>query len=162
MNFGDESADAITIVGNVPWQLGPPVEFINVYYKETTGCRLHNRAILMDLDLGTVDSVRAGPLGQLFRPNYIVFGHTLADNKFAKDTTPRVPSSSFLSSMWLGRKREGFDSLQGFQLYHSVEVCDTVAEPHNAILSVHQLVENADESISWTTRGLPSQCKYKQ
>lgn len=34
------------------------------------------RAILMDLEPGTMDSVRAGPFGQLFRPDNFVFGQT--------------------------------------------------------------------------------------
>ena len=31
----------------------------------------------MDLEPGTMDSVRAGPFGQLFRPDNFVFGQTL-------------------------------------------------------------------------------------
>lgn len=32
------------------------------------------RAVLIDLEPGTMDSVRAGPYGQLFRPDNFVFG----------------------------------------------------------------------------------------
>jgi hypothetical protein len=32
------------------------------------------RAILVDLEPGTMDSIRGGPLGQLFRPDNFVFG----------------------------------------------------------------------------------------
>ena len=32
------------------------------------------RACLVDLEPGTMDSVRAGPFGQLFRPDNFVFG----------------------------------------------------------------------------------------
>ncbi|KAH9366485.1 hypothetical protein HPB48_015279 [Haemaphysalis longicornis] len=32
------------------------------------------RAILLDLEPGTMDSVRSGPFGQLFRPDNFVFG----------------------------------------------------------------------------------------
>jgi len=45
------------------------LERINVYYNEATGGRYVPRAILMDLEPGTMDSVRAGPFGQLFRPD---------------------------------------------------------------------------------------------
>ena len=38
----------------------------------------------MDFDLETMDSVRVGPFGQVFRPDHIVFGHTGAGNKLAK------------------------------------------------------------------------------
>merc|ERR1712078_201982 len=41
-------------------------------------------AILMDLEPGTMDSVRAGPFGQLFRPDNFVFGQTGAGNNWAK------------------------------------------------------------------------------
>jgi hypothetical protein len=44
------------------------LERINVYFNEATGGRYVPRAILMDLEPGTMDSVRAGPYGQLFRP----------------------------------------------------------------------------------------------
>ena len=39
------------------------LERINVYYNEATGGRYVPRAILMDLEPGTMDSVRAGPFG---------------------------------------------------------------------------------------------------
>ena len=35
---------------------------------------------------GTMDSVRAGPFGQLFRPDNFVFGQTGAGNNWAKET----------------------------------------------------------------------------
>ena len=40
------------------------------------GGRYVPRAVLMDLEPGTMDSVRAGPFGQLFRPDNFVFGQT--------------------------------------------------------------------------------------
>jgi hypothetical protein len=36
----------------------------------------------MDLEPGTMDSVRAGPFGQLFRPDNFVFGQTGAGEFF--------------------------------------------------------------------------------
>ena len=36
----------------------------------------------MDLEPGTMDSVRAGPFGQLFRPDNFVFGQTGENNEF--------------------------------------------------------------------------------
>ena len=50
------------------------LERINVYYNEATGGRYVPRAILMDLEPGTMDSMRAGPYGQIFRPDNFVFG----------------------------------------------------------------------------------------
>jgi len=55
------------------------LERINVYYNEATGGKYVPRAILVDLEPGTMDSVRSGPFGQIFRPDNFVFG-TLCEN----------------------------------------------------------------------------------
>lgn len=52
------------------------LERINVYYNEATGGKYVPRAVLVDLEPGTMDSVRAGPFGQIFRPDNFVFGQT--------------------------------------------------------------------------------------
>lgn len=39
------------------------------------------RAILVDLEPGTMDSVRSGPFGQLFRPDNYVFGQSGAGTR---------------------------------------------------------------------------------
>ena len=49
------------------------LERISVYYNEATGGRYVPRAILMDLEPGTMDSVRAGPFGQLGREQSLSF-----------------------------------------------------------------------------------------
>lgn len=36
------------------------------------------RAVLVDLEPGTMDSVRSGPFGQIFRPDNFVFGELRA------------------------------------------------------------------------------------
>ena len=75
------------------------LERINVYYNEATGTAPRGpltppppprpaltaspcvaggkyvpRAVLVDLEPGTMDSVRSGPFGQIFRPDNFVFG----------------------------------------------------------------------------------------
>uniref|UniRef100_A0A3B3SKZ0 Uncharacterized protein n=1 Tax=Paramormyrops kingsleyae TaxID=1676925 RepID=A0A3B3SKZ0_9TELE len=45
---------------------------ISVYYNEATGGKYVPRAILVDLEPGTMDSVRSGPFGQIFRPDNFV------------------------------------------------------------------------------------------
>jgi tubulin beta len=50
------------------------LERINVYYNEASGGKYVPRAVLVDLEPGTMDSVRAGPFGQLFRPDNFIFG----------------------------------------------------------------------------------------
>lgn len=42
------------------------------------------RAVLVDLEPGTMDSLRSGPLGGLFRPDNFVFGQSGAGNNWAK------------------------------------------------------------------------------
>lgn len=39
-----------------------------------TGGKYVPRAVLVDLEPGTMDSVRSGPFGQVFRPDNFVFG----------------------------------------------------------------------------------------
>lgn len=53
------------------------LERINVYYNEATGGKYVPRAVLVDLEPGTMDSVRSGPFGQIFRPDNFVFGEYL-------------------------------------------------------------------------------------
>jgi len=63
------------------------LERINVYYNEATGGRYVPRAVLLDLEPGTMDTVKiSGPLGQLFRPDNFVFGQSGAGNNWAKST----------------------------------------------------------------------------
>ena len=42
------------------------------------------QAVLVDLEPGTMDSVRSGPFGQIFRPDNFVFGQSGAGNNWAK------------------------------------------------------------------------------
>lgn len=54
------------------------------------------RAILVDLEPGTMDSVRSGPFGQIFRPDNFVFGK----NKLC------LGKAGILNQSWLGRRSE--------------------------------------------------------
>uniref|UniRef100_A0A3P8RQE7 Tubulin/FtsZ GTPase domain-containing protein n=1 Tax=Amphiprion percula TaxID=161767 RepID=A0A3P8RQE7_AMPPE len=54
------------------------LERISVYYNEATGGKYVPRAVLVDLEPGTMDSVRSGPFGQVFRPDNFVFGEQRA------------------------------------------------------------------------------------
>ena len=57
-------------------------ELWNVYYNEVGSNKYVPRAILVDLEPGTMDSdsLRPGPLGSLFRPDNFVFGQSGAGN----------------------------------------------------------------------------------
>ncbi|MFS7917386.1 Tubulin beta-2 chain [Helianthus anomalus] len=60
------------------------LERINVYYNEASCARFVPRAVLMDLEPGTMDSLRSSPYGQIFRPDNFVFGQSGAGNNWAK------------------------------------------------------------------------------
>ena len=60
------------------------LERINVYCNEATDDCYVSYAILMDLEPGTMDSVRAGPFGQPFKSYNFVFGQTGANNSWTK------------------------------------------------------------------------------
>ena len=48
------------------------------------------RAVLVDLEPGTMDSVRSGPFGQIFRPDNFVFGQSGAGNNWAKGIKKKI------------------------------------------------------------------------
>ena len=52
--------------------------------KLTSGGKFVPRAVLVDLEPGTMDSVRSGPYGGIFRPDNFVFGQSGAGNNWAK------------------------------------------------------------------------------
>ena len=146
----------------------------------------------MDLEPGTMDSVRSGPFGQFFRPDNFVFGQSGAGNNWAKGhyTEGAELVESILDV--IRRESENCDCLQGFQLTHSIgggtgsgmgtliigkvreeypdrimktysvvpspKVSEVVVEPYNATLSVHQLVENTDETFCIDNEALYDIC----
>ena len=92
------------------------LERINVYFNEATGGRYVPRAVLMDLEPGTMDSVRAGPFGQLFRPDNFVFGQTGAGNNWAKGHY--TEGAELIDSVLdvVRKEAEGSAHVQGFQI----------------------------------------------
>eukprot|EP00019_Armaparvus_languidus_P003049 CAMPEP_0168589180 /NCGR_PEP_ID=MMETSP0420-20121227/5874_1 /TAXON_ID=498008 /ORGANISM="Pessonella sp." /LENGTH=470 /DNA_ID=CAMNT_0008624709 /DNA_START=46 /DNA_END=1458 /DNA_ORIENTATION=- len=152
---------------------------LNVYFTEANGGKYVPRAVLVDLEPGTMDAIRAGPIGKLFRPNNFVFGQSGAGNNWAKGHYTEGAELVDEVLDVVRKEAEACDALQGFQVSHSLgggtgsgmgtllitkiceefpdrmmctysivpspKVSNTVVEPYNAVLSVHQLVENADE-----------------
>lgn len=96
------------------------LERINVYYNEATGGKYVPRAILVDLEPGTMDSVRSGSFGQIFRPDNFVFGQSGAGNNWAKGHY--TEGAELVDSVLdvVRKEAEGCDCLQGFQLTHSL------------------------------------------
>ncbi|KAF8317422.1 tubulin nucleotide-binding domain-like protein [Clavulina sp. PMI_390] len=137
---------------------------IGVYYNNTGAGKYVLRAVLVDLEPSTMDLLRSGPLGGLFRPN------NLSSGKVVLITTGRravhyTEGAELVDQVLdvVRKEAEGCDCLQGFQITHSLGVIredfpdrmmcpysvvsDTVVEPYNATLSMHQLVENSDETF---------------
>ncbi|KAF4455974.1 Tubulin beta chain [Fusarium albosuccineum] len=168
------------------------LERMSVYFNEASGNKYVPRAVLVDLEPGTMDAVRAGPFGQLFRPDNFVFGQSGAGNNWAKGHYTEGAELVDQVLDVVRREAEGCDCLQGFQITHSLgggtgagmgtlliskireefpdrmmatfsvvpspKVSDTVVEPYNATLSVHQLVENSDETFCIDNEALYDIC----
>ncbi|XP_078282476.1 tubulin beta-4 chain-like isoform X4 [Rhinoraja longicauda] len=164
------------------------LERINVYFNEATGGKFVPRAILVDLEPSTMDSVRSGPFGQIFRPDNFVFGHSGASNNWAKGHYTEGAELADSIMDVVRKEAEGCDCLQGFQLTHSLgggsgagmgtlilnkireeypdrmmlsfsiipspKVSDVVVEPYNATLSIHQLIEDTDETFIGNTTAI--------
>ncbi|GFY77492.1 tubulin beta chain [Trichonephila inaurata madagascariensis] len=132
------------------------LERINVYYNEATGGKYVPRAILLDLEPGTMDSVRSGPFGQLFRPDNFIFGvlHNGAIHTEGAELVDTVLDVVRKEAKKLRQK--GFSASP--LLEEGGPVSDTVVEPYNATLSVHQLVENTDETYCIDNEALYDIC----
>ncbi|KAN0011760.1 hypothetical protein ACTFIU_007327 [Dictyostelium citrinum] len=168
------------------------LERINVYYNEARDGKYVPRSVLVDLEPGTVDTIKASPYGKLFRPDNFIHGQSGAGNNWAKGHyTEGVELVESVLDV-VRRETEGCDCLQGFQVTHSIgggtgsglgtlliskireefpdrmmctfsvvpspKVSLTVVEPYNATLSVHQLVENADEVMCIDNEALHDIC----
>lgn len=166
---------------------------IGVYYNEASSENKYvPRAVLVDLEPGTMDSVRSGPFGQIFRPDNYVFGQSGAGNNWAKGHYTEGAELVDAVLDIVRKEAEGCDCLQGFQLTHSLgggtgsgmgtllvskireeypdrimttfsvvpspKVSDTVVEPYNATLSIHQLVENTDSTFCIDNEALYDIC----
>ncbi|XP_022841485.1 tubulin beta-2 chain-like [Olea europaea var. sylvestris] len=102
--------------GNSDLQL----ERVNVYYNEASCGRYVPRAVLMDLEPGTMDSIKTGPYGQIFRPDNFVFGQSGAGNNWAKGHY--TEGAELIDSVLdvVRKETENCDCLQGFQVCHSL------------------------------------------
>ncbi|XP_048579207.1 tubulin beta chain isoform X2 [Nematostella vectensis] len=165
---------------------------IDVYFHEGNGGRYVPRSILVDLEPGTMDAVRGGPLGNMFRPDNFVNSQSGAANNWAKghysegaelidnifdvlrkeaencDCMQGVQliqalgggTGSGLGTLILSKIREEYPDriLSAFSVVPSPKVSETVVEPYNATLSVHQLVEVVDEDFMFDNEALYDIC----
>merc|ERR1711906_40337 len=165
---------------------------VNVYFHEGQSGRYVPRAVLTDLEPGTMDAIRSGAMGGTFRPDNYVFGQSGAGNNWAKGHYTEGAELVDAIMDATRKEAEACDMLQGFQITHSMgggtgsgmgtllvskireefpdrimttysvvpspKVSDTVVEPYNATLSIHQLVENADQCFALDNEALYDIC----
>ncbi|KAL1461012.1 hypothetical protein WDU94_012945 [Cyamophila willieti] len=95
------------------------LERIQVYYNEARGGYIP-RSILVDLEPGTMDAVKSGPFGKLFRPDNFLHGQSGAANNWAKGHY--TEGAELVDSVMdvLRREVENCDCMQGFQITHSL------------------------------------------
>ncbi|KAF1796686.1 beta-tubulin, partial [Mucor lusitanicus] len=168
------------------------LERINVFYNEGSEGKYVPRAVLVDLEPATMDSIRSSPYGKIYRPDNFVNAQSGAGNSWAKGYY--TEGAELVENIMdvVRKEAEGTDCLQGFQLAHSLgggtgsglgslllskireeypdrilstysvlpspKVSDTVVEPYNAVLSVHQLVENCDATFCIDNEALYDIC----
>lgn len=106
--------------GNYQGDSDLQLERINVFYNEGLKAKYVPRAVLVDLEPGTIDSLRSGVYGQLYRPDNSVFGVSGAGNNWAKGYY--TEGAAILESVLdvVRKEAEGCDCLQGFQVIHSL------------------------------------------
>jgi tubulin beta len=165
---------------------------IDVFFSEASNKKFVPRAVAVDLEPQTIDNIRSGPLGGIYRPDNLLSGESGAGNNWAKGFY--TEGAEIMESVMdaIRREAEQSDSLQGFQVAHSLGggtgsglgtllltrireeysdrmlstysvlpspiVSDTVTEPYNAVLALHQLVENADATYCLDNEALYNIC----
>ncbi|KAG1736519.1 beta-tubulin 2 [Suillus lakei] len=135
------------------------------------------RSVQVDLESGVCNRLRSGPLGQLFRPDTYFTSDSGAGNNWAKGWAELIDgildivrrqseatealqgfqiihslgggTGAGLGSLLLSKLREEYPDrmLSTFSILPAPNVSETVVEPYNSLLSVHQLVDNCDLTI---------------
>ena len=104
-------------VGNDPLELSK----INVFFEDSNQeGKYVPRSVNIDLEPGTIDHLRTGSLGHLFRPDNYVHGASGAGNNFAKGFY--TEGAELLDAVLevARHETERADMFQGFQLIHSL------------------------------------------
>jgi len=91
----------------------------NVYLREA-GDRWVPRACLVDLEPGTVDVIKASPVGTLFKPDNFVFGASGAGNNWAKGHYTEGAELIEEALDVLRKEVENCECPQGFQICQSL------------------------------------------
>lgn len=168
------------------------LERTNVFFNQGSSGRFVPRAILADLEPGTMDTIKSSAIGNMFRPDNFIAGSTGAGNNWAKGHY--TEGAELLDNVLdvVRKETENCECMQGFQVTHSLgggtgagmgtlligrireeypdrlistysvipspKVSDTVVEPYNATLSIHQLTEHADQCYALDNEALYDIC----
>jgi len=89
-------------------------------YMRSAGERYVPRACLIDLEPGTVDVIKASPVGTLFKPDNFVFGASGAGNNWAKGHYTEGAELIEEALDVIRKEVENCDCPQGFQICHSL------------------------------------------
>ncbi|XP_030636100.1 tubulin beta-1 chain isoform X15 [Chanos chanos] len=119
----------INSVGTYEGDTDLQLERVNVYFNEAHGGKYVPRALLVDLEPGTMDSVRGSRIGKLFRPDNFIHGSSGAGNNWAK-----------------GHYTEGAELVE--QVVDRLEF--TEAESNlNDLVSEYQQYQDATADLDW-------------
>lgn len=97
-----------------------PFQRLGVYYESGPKEIFVPRAVLCDLETGTLNQLKCSPYGRLFNPDCFVIGRCGAGNNWARG---RYTEGAELIDCVLDvtrRQVENCDCLQGFQMTHSI------------------------------------------
>merc|ERR1711964_774900 len=89
-------------------------------YMRSAGERYVPRVCLIDLEPGTVDVIKASPVGTLFKPDNFVFGASGAGNNWAKGHYTEGAELIEEALDVVRKEVENCDCPQGFQICHSL------------------------------------------
>ena len=93
---------------------------INIYYNQSNNSRYVPRALFVDLEPGTTDSIQASPIGRLVGPDSFISGQKSAGNIWPKGmyTDGAEMIDEILDAV--RREIEKCDSFEGIQLTHAI------------------------------------------
>jgi tubulin beta len=95
-------------------------EKLSVYFNEIRGQKYSPRSVNVDLEPGLQDSIHASHIGAVFRPEGFVTGNAGAGNNWAKGYYTEGAELIEQVMDVVRHESERCDSLQGFQLTHSL------------------------------------------
>lgn len=93
---------------------------LEVFFREVGEDRYVPRALLVDLEPGTMDDIKASPIGSLFKPDNFIFGASGAGNNWAKGHYTEGAELIDEVMDCVRRESEAAEKLQGYLLFHSL------------------------------------------